>query len=386
MYKARFKKWGLTKNKKSVLATKSSSAVVKRSSQAPQPIQTLPPPEYYKKPKDAFRFIQVYFTTVRFRDREPSTTGNTGNIVVLVPVTAEWAGYLATVKCLFSLGRHQEAFQIIDMCCHRYKSILQSQDLALPDITVRALVTLSGLDANLVDIFFRFIYKMCQIVLGPLHPFSMLLLKIKQAGIDNLVYCINASFQYYVKSLVYIRPHPMVLRYGDYMRDLIDNKFLNAVHMHDQLLPLEHELLKPRPQGRVSNEPHSAELNQVLRSRIAWLKFYTGRHKEAEKLIHGILDDPLADYRVISGCGCYDILHEVALFENRHELALKALQNAVSASVKGYGYGHCITARSMAALEAYLRNTDRLEEAEKVHRDSELQLEQICDEVRRLWL
>ncbi|KAI1358325.1 Clr5 domain-containing protein [Xylaria arbuscula] len=383
MYKTRFRRWGLMKNKKSTPAMKRRLAVITKLSQTPQMIQTLPPPEFYKKPEDAFRFIQVYFTTVRFRDREPSDTAIT---VVLVPVTAEWAGYLATVKCLFSLGRHKEAFQIVDMCCHRYKFVLKSQDLSLPDITVRALVTLSGLDTNLVDMFFRFIYKMSQIVLGPLHPFSTLLSKIKQAGVDNLVYCINASFQHYVRSLVYIRPHPMVLSYGDYLRDLIDNKFLNAGHMHRQLLPFEHDLLNPKPQAEVPNQSYSIELNQVLRSRIAWLKFYTGRYDEAKKLISGILDDPLADSRVISGCGCYDILHEVSVVEKRHELALEALQNAVTTSVKGYGYGHCVTARSMAALEAYLRSTDRLEEAEKVHRDSETQIEQICDEVRRLWL
>ncbi|KAK5630113.1 hypothetical protein RRF57_005828 [Xylaria bambusicola] len=384
MYKTRFKKWGLMKNKRSApVSTKGGSVIGIRNPRSPQMTRKLAAPNFYKNPEDAFRFMNVYFNTVRFRDRQPSTKGNT---VVLVPVTAEWAGYLATVKCLFSLGRHQQAFQIVDMCCHRYKAVLSSQDLSLPDITIRALMTLSGLDSSLVEIFFRFIYNMSQIVLGPLHPFSTLLSKIKQAGADNLTRCVNAAFQYYVKSLVYIRPHVMVLNFGDYFRDLIDNKFLNADNMHRQLLPLEQDLLKSESEEQLSNQPKSAELHQVLKSRIAWLKFYTGRHDEAKKLVSEILDDPLADPRVISGCGCYDILHEISVAENKHEIALDSLHKAVAASVEGYGHGHCVTARSMAALEAYLKSRGRSEEAGKVHRDSELQLERICREVRRLWL
>ncbi|KAI0505117.1 Clr5 domain-containing protein [Xylaria bambusicola] len=233
MYKTRFKKWDLVKNKRSAqVFTRSGSVIAMGNSRCLQMTPKLAAPDFYKNPEDAFRFMSIYFNTVRFRDRMPSTQGNT---VVLVPVTAEWAGYLGIVKCLFSLGRHHQAFKIVDMCCHRYKTVLSSQDLSLPDITVRALMTLSGLDSSLVELFFRFVCNMSQIVLGPFHPFSTLLSKIKQAGPGNLVYCINAAFQYYVKSLVYIRPHPMVLNFGDYFRDLIDNKFMNADNMYHQL-------------------------------------------------------------------------------------------------------------------------------------------------------
>ncbi|KAH8165036.1 hypothetical protein CIB48_g3172 [Xylaria polymorpha] len=353
MYKTRLKKWGIAKNNKSKPIpgcsrnndisvqkkprqsagpqvdgrgiTNHNSAIATRHSRTPQAIHNIPPPDFYKLPEDAFRFTKVYFNTVRFRNPEPSTLGNT---VVLVPVTAEWAGYLATVRCLFSLGRHRQAFQLVDMCCHRYKFVLSLQDLSLPDITIRALVTLSGLGSGLVEIFFNFAYKMCQIVLGPLHPFSILLQKFKEAGINNLVSCINAAFQYYVSSMVYIRPHPMVLAYGDYLRDLIDNKFVDAGHMLRQLLPLKQTLLKSQSQGQPSSQSNTTELTQVLQCRIAWLNFYTGRYEEAKELVSGILGEPLIDARVISGCGCYDILHKIAVAENRHESALDALKKA----------------------------------------------------------
>ncbi|KAI1292675.1 hypothetical protein F5Y03DRAFT_400311 [Xylaria venustula] len=94
----------------------------------------------------------------------------------------------------------------------------------------------------------------------------------------------------------------MILSYGDYLRDLMDSQFVDAGH------------------------------------------------------------DPLADIRAISGCECYNILHGIAVVENKHkpELALAALQDAVVASVKGYGYDHCVTAHSIAALEAYLKSKGNL--------------------------
>ncbi|GAP91401.2 hypothetical protein SAMD00023353_6300450 [Rosellinia necatrix] len=420
MYKTRFKKWGVAKNRlKSTQLEKPASgnspglsrstnisvktkskppprrkadkreiinhdaAIASRRSPTARQIQNMPPPDFYKLPEDALRFTTVYFKTVRFRSSGLPSLDNTE---FDMSVINEWARHLATMRYLFSLGRNREAFQLVDICCHRFKSILRPQDLSLPDITVRVLVTLSGVGFGVMEIFFKFAYKMCQIVLGPLHPFSVLLCKFKEAGRRNLTHCINAAFQYYSSCLVYIKPNPILLGHGDYLPELIDSKFVDPGHLLRQLLPLKESLLKSHPQGQSLGQLNSAEFIEVLKCRIAWLTFYTGRHEESKNLVVGILNEPLFDPRIISGCRCYDILHKIAVAENRHDLALDALQNAVAVSMKGYGASHFITARSMATLEAYLRSRDRLEEAEKVHKDPKSQTEQICSEVRRLWL
>ncbi|KAI1424747.1 hypothetical protein F5Y12DRAFT_429791 [Xylaria sp. FL1777] len=121
------------------------------------------------------------------------------------------------------------------------------------------------------------------------------------------------------------------------------------------------------PSERRSNLAHV----HVLQCRIAWIHFYARHYEEATTLVLQILSDPLANTGVIGGCGCYDILYEIAIAENKHDVALDMLRKAVKTSVGGYRYAHYLTTTKMARLKSYLRSRGCLEEADKVRMDSE---------------
>ncbi|KAI3336205.1 Clr5 domain-containing protein [Ustulina deusta] len=424
MYKMRFKKWGVAKNnlsksvplgkagmerendpagsasrspktnqksEKLMVAKMNRRRIANRAS-APTPrdpwtrsvIKSMAPPDFYKGPEDAFRYTKLYYSTVLLPNLEPSTSGY--GIVVWTPTVAEWVKYLTTARSLFALGYPRRAFMLVDMCFHRYRSILTSKDLSLPDLTVGAILSLFRFGTDLVEAFLNFAYKMSQIVLGKNHPQTILFHKLKAAGTENLVHCIVAARHHYAGRYIRVGSHASTECYGEYYSDLLHNKFADASLPLQELQPLQYHLqhhLQRHVQGQPESESNLAHI-QAIQCRIAWLHLYSGRHEEATTLVLGILNEPLSDPRVISGCGCYDILYEIAVAENKQDLALDMLRKAVAMAVEGYGYAHCVTAKKMARLESYLQSMGCLEEADKVRIDSEFYLEQICGEVQRL--
>ncbi|KAI1738033.1 Clr5 domain-containing protein [Xylaria scruposa] len=429
MYKTRLKKWGLAKNKRSKptpleetipeLPNRSAgaadvSAETNQKSRSKQPIipkknkrlarnhnhmitpgnswprsviRSMAAPDIYKFPEDSLRFTKVYFTTVRFPDREASLSGNT---VIAWPLAAgEWVNFAFAARTLFTLGYPRRAFLLVDMCCRQYRSLLSLEDLSIVDVTTAAIPGFFRLGPGLVEAFLDFVCNMCQIVLGKSHPLSILFQKFKAVGAENFVPCIKQALQYYGPNTIKVDSRPIMESFGIYYKDIMGSNLFGERLVLRHLQSLQHHLqhlLEQQAQGSPESQYHLLEHVHALQCRIAWIRFYTGQHEEATQLVLGILSEPLADARVISGCGCYDILYEVAVAKDDHDLALGILQKGVEVSVQGYGYAHCVTACKMTALESYLRSRGRLEEADKVCKDVERQLEQICGGVQRLQL
>lgn len=150
--------------------------------------------------------------------------------------------------------------------------------------------------------------------------------------------------------------------YGDIHSDIIHHKILDISTTQSELQNLQHRL-----QRQPESQSNLIEETAVLQCRITWLHLYARRYEEATKSLLGMLREPLVDAHVITGC--YDILYDIAVAENKHDLALDMIRKAVETSVEAYGYAHCATARKMARLESYLRSKGRLQEADKVHTD-----------------
>ncbi|KAI1346634.1 Clr5 domain-containing protein [Xylaria sp. FL0043] len=415
MYKTRFKKWGVAKYNRSkparseaeraagstgtvgrsleaelpskhsvVTRARNCPTLVSRHSATPSVIRSMTPPDFYKSPEDAFRFTKVYYSTVRFPDIDPSISDNT---MAWAPAFAEWVMYLAATRNLFALGYPRRAFLLLDMCCHEYRSLLGSQQPSLADLVVTAILYLSRFGAALVEAFLNFAYRMSQIILGTSHPLSILLQKFKGASADDLIHCTGIALQYYTARHISVASQPLTMCYGAGYSDQIYNKIFDP---ECELRPLQHRLGHLHRQWRVQEqlEDRSDILAHIhaTQCRIAWIHFYARRYEEATELVFGILRDPLADARVITGCGCHEVLYEIAVVEKKHDIALDMLRKAAAASVKRYGHAHCITVTKMTRLESHLRSRGFLEEARRIRVDSMLQLEQICNEVRRLRL
>ncbi|TGJ81127.1 hypothetical protein E0Z10_g7634 [Xylaria hypoxylon] len=264
------------------------------------------------------------------------------------------------------------------------ESLLGSQDLSLLEITTVAILKFMRYGPGLAEAFINYACTLSQIVLGAAHPLSMLFQKYKVAGPDQFAYCIGTAIQYCVGEyclggVAHVVSHPMMESYGDMYSELIYHKifrpaitlselqhFQNYLQNHVQEQPGRQSILRERVQG--------------LHCRVAWLHFYAGHYQDAAKVVFGMLNEPRADSRVITGC--YDILYDIAVAENKDDLALEMIQKAVAASVDAYGHAHCTTVRKMARLESYLRSKGQVQEADKVRSDSEMQLEQICEEIR----
>ncbi|KAI1283554.1 Clr5 domain-containing protein [Xylaria sp. FL0933] len=414
MYKTRFRKWGVTKyhrpkprpleagrttgatgpvgisseadqsSKQSVgTRTHYGSTLSSKHSGTQSVIRSMTPPDFYKLSEDALRFTEVYYSTVRFPNIYPSISDNT-MAMAWAPAFAEWAMCLAATRSLFALGYPRRAFLLLDMCCHQYRSLLKSQHPSLADLVITVITYLSRFGASLVDVFLNFAYRMSQIILGTSHPLSILLQTFKGANAENLVHCTGIAAQYYTAGHISVASHPLTMCYGDSYSDQIYHKIFDP---ECDLLPLQHRLqhfLRRRVQGQPEDQSNILAHVHAIQCRIAWIHFYARRYEEATELILGILRDPLADARVISGSGCHEILYEIAVVEEKHDIALDTLRKAVATSMKGYGYAHCITATKMARLESHLRSRGFLEEAHRMRIDSKFQLEQICNEIRRL--
>ncbi|KAI0814508.1 Clr5 domain-containing protein [Xylaria sp. FL0064] len=395
MYKTQFKKWGVAKYNRSkptrleaerttgptgtvgrsleselsskhsfVTRARNCPALVSRHSATPSVIRSMTPPDFYKSPEDAFRFTKVYYSTVRFPDIDPSISDNT---MAWAPAFAEWVMCLAATRNLFALGYPRRAFLLLDMCCHEYRSLLGSQQPSLADLVITVILYLSWFGASLVEAFLNFAYRMSEIILGISHPLSILLQKFKGSSADDLIHCTGIALQYYTAGHISIY-----------------NKIFDP---ECDLLPLQHRLqhfLRRRVQGQPKDQSNILAHVHAIQCRIAWIHFYARRYEEATELVLGILRDPLADARVISGSGCHEVLYEIAVVEKKHDIALDTLRKAVATSMKGYGYAHCVTAIKMARLESHLRSRGSFEEAHRMRLDSKFQLEQICNEVRRL--
>ncbi|KAI0540228.1 Clr5 domain-containing protein [Xylaria digitata] len=415
MYKTRFKKWGLAKNKrpkplclkdsnpnspyipaedagrsletsqrsKKPIASKRSRRITDHSSTLThkhlwaQPMaRSMAPPDFYKFAEDVSHSTLVYIRSVRSPTPELPSSSKT--------IAWPWLNYITTAGTLFSLGHPRRALLLVDICCQRYRSLLGSQDLSLLETTIVAILKFMRYGPGLVEAFIDFACNMSQIVLGIAHPLSLLFQKWKAAGSGQLAYCIGTAIQYCqgeycLGGVANVVSHPMMESYGDMYSEMIYHKIFRPTIMLSEL-----QLFQTYLQDHVQREPGSQSLLlervQGLQCRVAWLHFYAGYYEEATKVVFEMLSEPRADTRVITGC--YDLLYDIAVAENKHEMALEMIRKAVAASVEAYGYAHCTTARKMARLESYLRSKGHVQEADKVRRDSEMQLEQICEEIR----
>ncbi|KAI0878850.1 Clr5 domain-containing protein [Hypoxylon argillaceum] len=416
MYKMRFKKWGVTKNissnpacvkdvrpsrvsgpgmnttESSETDQKSKRIIVtpKRSTRritslgsirSPQhlstklAIRTMTPPDCYKFAEGTLHLAQVYVSSIRFPNLGSAISNKK---LVTAASSAEWLNCVITAKTLLALGHFQRATLVIDICCHQYRSLLDSQDLSLMAVTVVAILKVLHYWPRLAEAFLNFICQMSRTVLGTYHLLSMLFQKLMEAGVDHLAYCIAMTLQHFLGGIVHVMPHPMMASYGDFYNDMFHGQFIDASTVLSEIQHLQHRLNHP---PRVT-QSHFFEDTTAIKCRLAWLYIYGMRYEDATKLMWGMLSDPLVDIHVTTGC--YDILYDIALVENNHDRALYMIQRAVEASVKAYGYIHSTTARIMARLESCLRRMGRLPEAEKVHSDSEVQLREICEKARRL--
>ncbi|KAI0546035.1 Clr5 domain-containing protein [Xylaria curta] len=429
MYKTHFKKWGLMKNKRSKptslqeinpkhpnrstkatdasvetnqkskpkqftiakknerLAENRNSMITPGNSWPRSVIRCMAAPDFYKFPEDSLRFTQVYFTTIRFPDPKPSLSGNT--FIAWPPAAAEWVNFAFAARTLVTLGYPRRALLLVDMCCRQYRSLLSLGDLSIVDITTAAIPAFFALGAGLVEAFIDFACNMCQIILGTFDPLSILYQKLKAAGAENIVPCSRQALQYYWPNTVRVDSRPLMESFGCYYKLMTHGDVFDERLVLRHLQSLQHRLqyfFEQQAQGSPESQHYLLEHVHAFQCRIAWIHFCTGQHEEATQLVLEVLSEPLADARVISGGGCYDILYEVAVAKNDHDLALGILQKGVEVSAQGYGYAHCVTTCKMAALESYLRIRGRLDEADKVCKDVDRQLEQICGGVQRLKL
>ncbi|KAI0431939.1 Clr5 domain-containing protein [Xylaria sp. FL1042] len=400
MYKTRFKKWGVAKNRcklvpleeagaertikpteavgrssdgnqsprQPVVATKNrGSAIISRHSRTGLGIRSMTPPDFYKSPEDAFHFIHIYYTTVRFSNLGQNIS--TGSIP-WAPAVAQWCNYQNGARSLFALGYPHRAFLLLDICYHRYKSLLSSQHPSMSDLTLGAIIGLLRFGTRLVESFINFAHQMCQIILGTTHPLSILLQKFKGARAENLAHCAVQALPYYTGYYMFLESQEAFINsYGDCYGDMICNKIgdpeyeLRSLQHHVQHFVQWHAQEQPENRSNLLAHIHA------LQCRIAWIHYYARRYEEATELVLGILREPLADARVISGCGCYEILYEIAVAEKKHDTILDILQKAVATSVKAYGYADCVTAAKMARLESHLRSRGCLEEADRIRVD-----------------
>ncbi|KAI1750309.1 Clr5 domain-containing protein [Xylaria castorea] len=418
MYKTRFRKWGVAKNIKLrledaplVIGTSenaiSASGLPETDRQSKRPIDPImnvqqitnhgsvhaPPrlwtqpairsmvlPDCYKFAEGVFHFTQVYISSIGFPSLGSSIAEKR---LVTIAAVAEWLNCVTTAKTLLTLGHFQRAVLLIDVCCHQYKSLLASQDLSLMAITIIAILKVLEYWPGLAVAFLQFVHQMSEIVLGTTHPLSMLFHKFKEAGIDHLTYCISMALQYFLGGIVHIMPHPMMESYGDLYGDKFRVKIQDTRTTLSELQHLQHRL-RHRLQGLPESQFDVVEDTTTMQCRIAWLHYYGRRYEDATKLILEMLNGPVVDAHVTTGC--YDILYDIAVAENKHDLALDMIQKAVESSLLAYGYAHCTTTRKMARLESCLRTMGRLPEADEVHSSWEMQLTQICEKVQRMRL
>ncbi|KAK5627487.1 hypothetical protein RRF57_003202 [Xylaria bambusicola] len=421
MYKTRLKKWNFMKNKKQkkvfserceierrirpvggtkvcpkrgqpskqataanmkTLVTRQNSPPTFVFSQTRPTIRSMAAPDFYKAPEDSFRFTHVYHSTVNCL--KPVASGDT---LVCSRMIEKLAEHMATAKILYALGYATIAIPLVDLCCNMYKSILTSQDFSAPHITGAAIIALSHVESRAAKAFLCFISKMSQIVLGGAHPLSILFHKFAAVGIENMVRCLAAVFTYYAGAHKYVGSQPYIYS-GEWYRDVIKENVINANSLLRELKPLQRHLqyhLQQYAQGQPDSQPSLAH-SGALRCRIAWIHYYAGQYKEATEVASAVLNGPVVDGRVVSGCGCYEILYEIAMAEEKYDLALELLREAVEASAKAYGHAHSKTAEKMVRLESHLRSRGHLDEADEVRRDLESRLEQICADVQRLCL
>ncbi|KAJ2984328.1 hypothetical protein NUW58_g6096 [Xylaria curta] len=389
MYKMRFKKWGLAKNIKSkpglvedvrperprrpsMSEQKSNPPIAPRmgirrvenhaSIQSFQQLWTqsairnMAPPDCYKFAESTSYFIQMYFKSIGFPGPESSTVYKR---MVITTVGVEWMDFLTTARVLLAFGHTQRAMRLIDVCCHQYRSLLRSQDMSTMGITLTAVRRLLHHNSGLAAAFLNFVCKMAEIVLGTFHPLSMLLHKLKEAGLNHLDFCTGMPLQYHLGDTMHFIPHPMMGPYGDTYYDMIQSKIVDASNE----LQIVQDRLQNNLQQQPKPQPNFPEDITVTRCRIALLYFYLRHYEVATEVLQGMLSEPLVDAHVVAGC--YEILHNIAIAENKHELALRMIQKAIEASMEVYGYVHCSTFRKMARFESCLRSMGRLLEADK---------------------
>ncbi|KAI0183862.1 Clr5 domain-containing protein [Xylaria flabelliformis] len=412
MYKTRFSKWGVAKNIKAIpkdapeyVVSASGSSETNRQSKQPiaptmtvqrianhgsvhaprhlwtrPAIQNIRSPDCYRFAEGTLYFTQVYISSIGFPSLGSSIADKR---LITMAASAEWLNYVMTAKTLLAFGHVRGAVLLIDVCCHQYRSLLTSGDPSLVAFTVLAILKVLKYWSSLAVAFLKFICKMSGIVLGTAHPFSMLFHKFREAGVDHLVYCFGVTVQHFLGGIVHIIPHPMMESYGDHYSDMFQRKMLDTSTALSELHNLQRRL-RHRLQGLPENQSEIVEDTAAMQCRIAWLHYYAGRYEDATEMIMGMLNEPEVDDRVIAGC--YDILHDIAVAENKHNLALDMIQKAVETSVLAYGYAHSSTTRQMVRLESCLRSMGRLPEADKVHSSWEMQVTQICEKVQRMRL
>ncbi|KAI1743131.1 Clr5 domain-containing protein [Xylaria scruposa] len=412
MYKTRFRKWGVAKNIKAIpedapenVVSASGPSEADRQSKQPiapimavqritnhgsvhalrhfwtQPaILNIAPPDCYKFAEGTFYYTQVYISSIGFPNLGSSIANKR---LATIAAVAEWLSCATTAKTLLALGHFKEAVLLIDVCCHQYRSLLGSQDLSLMAITVIAILKVLVYWPGLAVAFLRFVCKMTEIVLGTTHPLSLLFRKLKEASVDHLAYCFGMTLQHFLGGIVHVMPHPMMESYGDLYSDMFQSRILDTRTALSDIQHLQRRL-RYRLQGLPESQHDIIEDTASMQSRIAWLHYYDRRYEDATEMVIGMLNEAEADAQVTTGC--YDILYDIAVADNKHDLALDMIEKAVEASVMAYGYANCTTTRKLVRLETCLRTMGRLSEADKVHSSWETQVTQICEKVQRMRL
>ncbi|KAI0097190.1 Clr5 domain-containing protein [Nemania sp. FL0031] len=405
MYKTRFKKWGLVKHPKSNSACSESHCprpIVSANMPTPKrgvgqitndvsvpnlqdlwvpsSIPSIAPPDCYKFAEITFHSTQVYFSSI-------------GSLGLGLPVSdkklvtatacAEWLDCVITAKALLTFGYSREAVLLIDLCCHQYRPLLDSQDPSLMAVTIACVLKVVRYWPDLAKTFLNFICTMSQIVLGAPHPLTTVFQKFKEAGICHLAYCIYMTLRQFIGGIVHVMPHPMMDSYGDFYGDMIHGKFIDTNTTLGELQILQNRF-QGRPQRQPNSQPSPPEEAAAIQCRIASLCYYGKRYEDATEWALRMLNEPLVSAHVATGC--YDILHDVAVAENKYELALENIQKAVDTSVEAYGRFHYSTIRKTARLEACLRRMGRLQEASEVQLDLEAQVARMCEKIRSLRL
>ncbi|KAJ8125923.1 hypothetical protein O1611_g7715 [Lasiodiplodia mahajangana] len=384
MYKTRFKKWGLVKNPKSGSACPQSSPpkpVVSPSMPPPKggvgqitkdvsipilqnlwmssSIGNIAPPDCYRFAENTLQSTQAYFSSTGF-----TSLGLAAPDKKLVTATAcaEWLDCMITAKALLTFGYCRQAVLLIDLCCHQYRPLLSSQDPSLMAVTITCILKVLRYWPDLAKTFLNFICTMSQIVLGAPHPLSTVFQQLQKAGIGHLAYCIYMTLRQLIGGIVHVMPHPMMDSYGDFYGDMIHGKIIDTHTILSELQPLQSRF-QHYPQGQPETHPSPPEETAAIQCRIASLHYYGKRYEDATKWTLRMLNQPLVSAHVATGC--YDILHDIAVAENKYDLALERIKQAVDASIEAYGRFHYSTIRKTARLDFCLRRMGRLDEASK---------------------
>ncbi|KAI1856472.1 uncharacterized protein JN550_013803 [Neoarthrinium moseri] len=97
-----------------------------------------------------------------------------------------WQNKVLVCNNMMKNGKMKEAFRLLDSCLKGYKRLIKKEHPLLMIETLITHLALSKDRPDLADSILRYISGLCQICLGPAHPYSRLWTSLRCLGIDQV--------------------------------------------------------------------------------------------------------------------------------------------------------------------------------------------------------